>query len=251
MVIEPEVDYSIRLIVHPSPVRVAYATAGTLLPQLIATHDPDYVLHIGMAGGRDHYTLETIAHRDNYKIKDIDDRDGWREGEHAWKKENVPECLFVGWDEGDVLKRWEREMYELEDEMGLIDSTPVPTPGGMKLPKGSKVKSVVRLSRDAGRFLCEFALMQSLSRRWVEARKEEQRLGEDLGASSREGKVAFLHVPGGHAADDVVRGVRVAESAIRSLVGSWEAGRRRSDADAAATDAKIAAGRWEGVIWRA
>lgn len=244
-------DYKIRLIVHSSPVRVAYATAATLLPQLIATHNPDYVLHIGMAGGRDHYTLETIAHRDNYKIKDIDDRDGWKDGEHAWKKESVPECLQVSWDEADVLQRWEREVWEIEEKLGLVDSTPVPIPGGLRLRKGAGTKSVVRLSRDAGRFLCEFALMQSLSRRSVEARKEQKDASGSSARDSREGKVAFLHVPGGHTADDIARGVRIAESAIRSLVGSWEEGRRRADTDPAAVDAKIDAGRWEGIMWRA
>ena len=70
-------------------------------------------MHIGMAGGRDHYTLETIAHRDNYKIKDVDDRDGWREGEYSWKKEEMPEYLRVGWDEVDVMSRWEKEVYDV------------------------------------------------------------------------------------------------------------------------------------------
>ena len=245
-------DYTIRLIVHPSPVRVAYATAATLLPQLIATHNPDYVVHIGMAGGRDHYTLETIAHRDNYKIKDIDDRDGWKDGEHAWKKENVPESLHVGWDEADVLGRWEREVWEIEERLGLVDTTMIPMLGGVsRLRKGVGAKSVVRLSKDAGRFLCEFSLMESLSRRWVEARREEQTGDVREARDSREGKVSFLHVPGGHTVDDISRGVRVAESAIRSLVGSWEEGRRRADADPAVVDAKMEAGRWEGIMWRA
>lgn len=232
--------------------RVAYATAATLLPQLIDTHNPDYVLHIGMAGGRDHYTLETLAHRDNYKIKDVDDRDGWRDGEHAWKRDGVPEGLCGGWDETDVLKRWEGEVSNIEEKMGLVNSVPIPTPTGIRLSKSPHIKSVVRLSRDAGRFLCEFALMASLSKRWVEARSDDSTTGTRTpDPDSREGKVAFLHVPGGHSVDDILRGVRVAEAAIRSLVGSWEEGRRRIDMDEAAAAAHIDAGRWEGVVWRA
>lgn len=232
--------------------RVAYATAATLFPQLIAAHNPDYILHIGMAGGRDHYTLETVAHRDNYKIKDVDDRDGWRDGEHAWKREDVPDFLRVGWDETDVLKRWENEISEIEDKMGLLDSTPVLTPGGWRFGNGPLAKSVVRLSRDAGRFLCEFALMESLSMRWVEARPDDDTNGREVSdPDSREGKVAFLHVPGGHTVDDILRGVRVAETAIRSLVGSWEEGRRRADMDEVAAATHVEAGRWEGVVWRA
>jgi len=199
-----------------------------------------------MAGGRDHYTLETIAHRDNYKIKDVDDRDGGKEGEHVWKKEGVPETLAVGWDEVDVLRRWEGELYEVEGRMGLADSTPIfAAAGGLIISRGSGRKSVVRLSRDAGRFLCEFSLMESLSRRWLEAREEH----DGHVKQSREGKVAFLHVPGGYAVDDVARGRRVAEAAIRSLVASWEEGRRRKE-DAQVEEA-VEKGRWDGFVWRA
>jgi hypothetical protein len=203
-----------------------------------------------MAGGRDHYTLETIAHRDNYKIKDVDDRDGWKEGEHAWKRDNVPEFLYVGWDELDVLKRWEREVWELEEQMGLVDSNSVPPLGGIKIGKEKSTKSVVRLSRDAGRFLCEFSLMASLGKRWLEGRTDGQADDEEPPArDSREGKVAFLHVPGGHTAEDVSRGVRVAEAAIRSLVASWGEGRRRPDSNPWALAVEV--GRWEGVVWKA
>ena len=204
-----------------------------------------------MAGGRGHYTLETIAHRDNYKIKDIDDRDGWKDGEHAWKRNDVPEFLNVGWDEADVLSKWEKEVWDIEESMGLVDATLVPTLGGLRAGQGKATKSVVRLSRDAGRFLCEFALMESLSRRWLEARKAESKADHSTDSGNREGKVAFLHVPGGHTVSDISRGVRVVEAAIRSLVASWEEGRRRGNGDLLATSAKVDVGRWEGVLWRA
>ena len=206
-------------------------------------------MHIGMAGGREHYTLETIAHRDNYKIKDVDDRDGWREGEHVWKKEDTPEYLRIGWEESDVLSRWEREVYEVEEVLGLVDDTPPTTPGLLAAISLKNKKSVVRLSRDAGRYLCEFALMQSLSRRYLEAARKRQEGNPDTRADTREGKVAFLHVPGGYNTDDVARGIRVAEAAIRSLVASWEEGYRRKEGQQIA--AGVVGGRWEGVIWRA
>jgi hypothetical protein len=155
----------------------------------------------------------------------------------------------VGWDEADVLKRWEREVWETEERAGLADPIPVSTPGGMAIGKSAGTKSVVRLSRDAGRYLCEFALMESLSRRWLEARKHDDGDGQ-RGVDSREGKVAFLHVPGGYTMGDITRGVRVAEAAIRSLVASWEEGRRRRDADSS-NSMKVETGRWEGVVWRA
>jgi pyrrolidone-carboxylate peptidase len=247
--------YEIRLIVHPSPIRVSYATVTTLLPQLIAQHAPDYIFHIGMAGGREHYTLETIAHRDGYKIRDVDDRDGWRDGEFEWKREGVPEAIRVGWDPADVLGRWEGEVRRREEAMGI--GVPVGRFGngngngdgyGMGLGEWGVERrkwefSTCRLSADAGRFLCEFTLFESLSRRWIEGEKGE---GED-----RKGKVAFLHVPGAFAREDVLRGVRVAEAAIRSLVASWEEGRRNElDGGGPVPAEGVESGRWDGVVWR-
>lgn len=227
---------------------MAYATVATLVPNLIATHTPDYIFHIGMAGGRDHYTLETIAHRDNYKIKDIDDRDGWKDGEHAWKKESVPESLRIGWDEIDVLKRWEREVYEVEEGLGLVDSMP-PAKAVMGIARGAGRKSVLKLSRDAGRFLCEFSLMESLAKRWLDAQPDANSAIQSSTREERlEGKVAFLHVPGGYTVDDILRGRRVAEAAIRSIVASWETGRRRNDD--VQLEEKVEKGRWDGLVWR-
>jgi hypothetical protein len=206
-------------------------------------------MHIGMAGGRDHYTMETIAHRDNYKIKDVDDRDGWREGEHVWRKEDIPECLRVGWDEADVLMRWERELDEVEARLGLVEESPAPTPGPLVIVNTASKKSVVRLSRDAGRYLCEFTLMESLVRRWLEAKTDNDEGHSGSKDDSREGKVAFLHLPGGYSIDDVARGVRVAEAAIRSFVGSWEDGKRRKEGTVSAR--AVVGARWEGVVWKA
>ena len=262
--------------------RVAYNTVSSTFPDLLAQHDPDFVLHIGMAGGRDCYSLETRAHRDGYRIKDVDDSDGFSCGEVVWKREGVPDCLLVHWDEDDVLRRWEQGV-----ERGLVDrgflSSPLapasPTPAS-KAPTGPiktiwgtaatqhppsraeehKKRGVVKLSRDAGRFLCEFALFESLSLRWADAMRHKrpahdavlsqsptsssvrtdeetqdpiedstshhQHRRRDL-ALDRLGKVAFLHVPGWTGVEDVKRGVMVAEEAILALVGSWEDGYRR------------------------
>ena len=190
----------IRLIIHPEQVRVAYATAANVAPELIAKHDPDYIIHIGMAGGRDYYTLETLARRDGYKIKDVDDQEGWTVGERRWKSEHLPETMWTGYNEDDVLARWRGDVART-------------CPGDER--------AVVRLSRDAGRFLCEFILYTSL------ALKAKEALTGDARQREREGKAAFLHVPGGVDDESIARGRKVAEAAIRALVGSWEEGFRR------------------------
>lgn len=171
-------------------VRVAYNTVSAIFPELLAQHDPDFVLHIGMAGGRDCYSLETRAHRDGYRIKDVDDCDGFSCGELVWKREGVPDCLLVRWDEDDVLRRWEQGVEKGLVERGFLTNGPTPA-STIPLPKGftgpiktvwgtvgatpvsraelNRKKAVVKLSRDAGRFLCEFSLFESLSRRWLDA----------------------------------------------------------------------------------
>ena len=66
---------SIRLITHPDPIRVAYDDVRALVPALLSSYisTVDLVLHIGMASGRAHYSLERLAHRDGYsKNADVD-----------------------------------------------------------------------------------------------------------------------------------------------------------------------------------
>lgn len=177
------------------------------MPKLISKHDPDFILHIGVAGGRDCYSLETRAHRDGYRIKDVDDKDGFSRGESHWKKEGVPDVLLVGWDEADVLRRWERGVEEGLKERGFLGpvsqtgsetaSTSAPARGSsVNLTSNSiwgpgataanvaaavakaraeenRKRGVVKLSRDAGRFLCEYALFESLSVRWIDAHRHK------------------------------------------------------------------------------
>lgn len=296
--------YKITLIIHPSAIRVSYSTVSTLVPNLVKQHSPDFILHIGMAGGRDCYSLETRAHRDGYRIKDVDDADGFTWGEGRWKKEGVPDVLYVAWDEQDVLRRWEQGVQTGLAERGflgraaqdkvradqlLLDnalSSSGPRPaihparggdanvmwGTGNMPVSSsraddhRRKGTVKLSCDAGRFLCEYALFESLSRRWLDAQQSRESENDDQEPGSsdsardapatssiapsatdadtvhppttvadaalplpleRLGKVAFLHVPGWTGVEDINRGVMVAEEAIRALVGSWEAGNRR------------------------
>ena len=187
----------VRILCHPVPLRVSYPTVAATVPQLLAQYgDPDYVFHIGMAGGRDFYALETLAQRDGYRIRDVDGRDGYLDGEARWRAQGLPESLGVKWDVGDVDGRWGGEMERAEKELGI----------------GEQGRAKVRMSEDAGRFLCDFVFFETLSRRV---------------GGAREGKVCFLHVPGETDEGSVRRGTRVAEAAIRSVVGSWEEGYRR------------------------
>lgn len=182
--------------------RVAYNTVSTTFPDLLAQHDPDFVLHIGMAGGRDCYSLETRAHRDGYRIKDVDDNDGFSCGELVWKRAGVPDCLPVHWDEDEVLRRWEHGVEKGLVDRGFLAGGNAPAPATnttFALPKGftgpirtvwgtvggsasraeeNRKKGVVKLSRDAGRFLCEYSMFESLSLRWIDAMRYKSPPGD-------------------------------------------------------------------------
>lgn len=190
----------IRLIVHSEQIRVSYETVAKMAPDLVAKHDPDFIMHMGMAGGRDYYTLETLARRDFYRIKDVDNKDGLSEGESVWRKNGLPETLWTEWNEDDVLARWRGDVART-------------CPGDER--------AVVKLSRDAGRFLCEFILYTSLAYRLIDAKVDDEK------AQERKGRAAFLHVPGGTDEASIARGRNIAEAAIRAVVGSWEEGFRR------------------------
>jgi pyrrolidone-carboxylate peptidase len=176
-------------------------------------NDPDYIFHIGMAAGRDHYALETRARRDGYVIKDVLEQDGKTVGENRWRELGLPEVLRVGWEGQDVLARWRMELNN-DGEPGWLEELE-------RLRAKAGRSELVRLSTDAGKFFCEFILFESLGFRLLEDMKKSRDRQARKG-----GKVAFLHVPGATDRQAVERGVRMAEGAIRAVVGSWEEGKR-------------------------
>jgi hypothetical protein len=120
----------------------------------------------------------------------VDGRDGYLDGEARWRKEVradgelLPEVLECGWNVEDVERRW-------REELGL----------GRERIEAEEPR--VKMSVDAGRFLCDFIFYQSLSLRWKEGREMV-------------GKVCFLHVPGETDDWSVRRGARVAAAAAIS-----------------------------------
>jgi pyroglutamyl-peptidase len=96
--------------VYPSPVKVAYATVRELIPQMWGkeTKRIDYMVHVGMAGGREYYSVERRGHRDGYMMADVD---GVVLGEEKWKGDRwiwngCPEEIMTSVDVDDVWQRW-------------------------------------------------------------------------------------------------------------------------------------------------
>ncbi|TDZ29910.1 Pyroglutamyl-peptidase 1 [Colletotrichum spinosum] len=176
----------VRIVVHPEAIRVNYQTVRGLVPQLWdpATHPRiDATVHIGMAGPRLFYSIERRGHRDGYAFPDVDGKKledeerRAKEGEE-WVWYGTPAELETHFDLGDVLGRWKAHS-----------------------PDGSDL----RISEDAGHYLCDFIYFSSLAHLW-KAQKHR--------------RVVFLHVPSDASEEAVARGTELTVQLIRSVVES-------------------------------
>ncbi|RKU46514.1 hypothetical protein DL546_008643 [Coniochaeta pulveracea] len=178
----------VRINVHPSPVHVAYKTVRPLVPKL--WDEPadgrrvDIGLHIGMAGPKPVYQLERLAHRQGYKLKDVDgelledDGGAGHEDGSKWIWEGLPEHIETDVNVGGVMSRW-RQL----------------SPDGLDL----------KLSEDPGRYLCDFIYYSSLAHL---TRKGERK------------RVVFLHVPADASETAIRTGRELVVQLIRALVES-------------------------------
>jgi pyroglutamyl-peptidase len=71
----------------------------------------DFMVHVGMAGGRDFYSVERRGHRDGYAMGDVDGVVlGDERGTEGWVWEGCPVELESGVDVDDVWRRWRRAL---------------------------------------------------------------------------------------------------------------------------------------------
>jgi len=120
----------------------------------------DFVLHIGMAGPQPMYQLERRAHRDGYRLRDVDGNMLGDDERHAEQGENwiwhgVPHELLTDLDVEAVYKRW-------------VGRSP------------KRESTTLRISDDPGRYLCDFIYFSSLAHLWKQGKPRD---------------VVFLHVP--------------------------------------------------------
>lgn len=195
-------DRRISLHVHPAPIPVAYATVRECLPQILddfaAAHGgrrPDLVIHIGIASPRLYYSVEALAHRDDYHITDIDGFSGYEDGEKRWKEMGLPPILKPG--------------------PAVEGQSSFPSGGGSYPPDEHFLetwKSLapadldLRISQDPGHYLCDFIYYSSLS--------SAMQAGQDR-------NVLFFHVPGAAEDADIERGRQIALALIKAMVTCW------------------------------
>ncbi|PFH57750.1 hypothetical protein XA68_14636 [Ophiocordyceps unilateralis] len=175
----------VRIIIYPEPIRVSYRTVRTLVPTLWDEHRIDAAIHIGMAGPRPVYQLERRARRSEYRTPDVDgalppDDDDDEDNDDDGHR--LPAELRSELHLDDVLDRW-RALSQADMDL--------------------------RLSDDAGRFLCEFIYFTSLS---------------ELMRRRRRRNVVFLHVPCHATERYVTQGRDLALSLVRAVAQSLVAG---------------------------
>lgn len=160
-----------------------------------------------MAPGCGFYAMETWAHRDGYTRKDVIQET--MEGDAFWKQEyGAPQGLQTSFDAKDVLQKWKAELPVHRPFL-----LPVSHKSRTKLTKPSTAPNDqdqdLRISTDAGHYLCDFIYFTSLVEYWRRNPNGPR-------------PVIFLHVPGRYENEDVERGRAVTLGLIKALATSWE-----------------------------
>lgn len=112
----PQPPRRVRILAHPDPVRVSYEAVRDLVPRLWGGErgpagGVDLALHIGMAGPEAQYSLERRAHRDGYRMPDVDgrllgDEERRRRQGDGWIWHGLPEILASDLDVDATFSRW-------------------------------------------------------------------------------------------------------------------------------------------------
>lgn len=190
----------IHINVHHEAIRVAYDAVTDLVPTLLKPRSPpaDIILHIGLAAGRDFYTLEKGAHSRGFGA--IPDVDGKRfpddRAEKKFPRSKFPRTLHTSFDTDDVVERWQQNLGYSKSATTSLDEQ-----------QKSNLLADVRISQDAGNFLCGFIYLNSLAH-YFELKEDER-------------PVAFLHVPDlSRSKEQLDVGREVAIALIKALVES-------------------------------
>lgn len=164
---------------------------------------PDLTVHIGIAPNRRWYAVETRAFRDNYRITDIDEKLGYDDGEKIWKEKGLPAVMYPLPVDADRASEAKGSEYT-----GHYQVTPFPPNRHFlqtwqsNAPPGTDV----RISDDAGRYMCEFIFYSSLALAYEERRPQS---------------VMFMHIPSATDDASLKLGAEAAVALIKSAVTCW------------------------------
>ncbi|EED22059.1 pyroglutamyl peptidase type I, putative [Talaromyces stipitatus ATCC 10500] len=202
----------VRIYVHPEPIKVSYATIRSQMPDILdgfsRTHNglrPDLIVHIGIASTRRYYSVESQAHRDNYRIPDVDGRSGYHDGEKIWREKGLSPILVPG--PAELSGGGNRHNTSTVQTSGL-KITPYPTNDHfLQVWKSfSPANTDLRVSNDAGHYACDFIFYTSLALALEEGRDRS---------------IVFYHVPVATDLESLDLGTKVAVALIKSVVKCW------------------------------
>ncbi|KAK7942662.1 peptidase C15- pyroglutamyl peptidase I-like protein [Apiospora aurea] len=185
-----------------------------VVPKLIADHDPDIMVHMGLAVERDYFAVESSALKEGYhEIPDIARRVFTRaENKAQFGKSAASLSTDLPLDE--VVDSWKDSVAQARLRLPTSFST-FPASGAGKArgsgkngTKGNKEKEEqrevdVRLSDDVGTYVCGFMYYLSLL---------------EMGKKGKRRNTVFFHVPRLGTEDVVDIGVKVTESLMQALV---------------------------------
>ncbi|KAI6250561.1 Pyroglutamyl-peptidase 1 [Erysiphe necator] len=177
-----EKTHSVQIFVYPEPIKVAYKTVRELVPKLWDSRKIDFMIHIGMAANRNYYSIERRAHRDGYLMLDVDCMacpdltERTAQGKN-WIWYGLPEEILSEIHVYDTCNRWRALTSGID----------------------------VRISEDAGRYLCDFIYYSSLA---------------ELTKRGQPKKVIFLHVPEETDDASISTGINVTIQLIKAIVQS-------------------------------
>jgi pyroglutamyl-peptidase len=184
----------IELIVPEQPIAVSYHHILETAPRLIAEHNPDLIVHIGLKKESPDFNVEMSAPREGYQ--DVPD-------ENRKVFTRLENRKTFGKAANRLASTLSLERAVFASAANLINKGPARSGKTSSAKKQGATEASVRLSDDVGTYVCGFIYYVSM----LEMQKRK---------GSRD--VVFLHVPQLEKDDKVQAGVRVVENLIRELV---------------------------------
>lgn len=203
---------NVTIIAHPEPIPASYHKIAEVVPKLIAEHDPDIVVHMGLAVERDYFAVEQTAPKEGYhEIPDIARRVFTR-AENKARFGKSAASLATELPLEQVVESWQDSVAQarlkLPSSSSALGTGKAPT-GGKKGTKGIKDEQKhveVRLSDDVGTYVCGFIYYLSL----LEMEKKGKKRNS-----------VFFHVPPLGTEVEVNTGVKVTEYLVQALADSF------------------------------